>query len=457
MNYSTQLSNYFYQLVKENKDNLNLLEFDIDRSMDFNEFDKYIKQQNDYIKGKLNIIKKIYENALYVSCKDFIKIYASNLDEIITRYPTNEYCHMLICPQENIIKSNFYFSLYFLSKYLEKTKNKLEHIFLHIYDAINYKLTDNRIKLLIFTDDFVYSGKQLGGSINKTMNFDTHGVCTPSIFDKNIKIYLNIVGLTNLASRLISECIHDSKNTLIIPKDCIKNPPSFYDTVVKVFNIDISSNLVEYEKKIFIDKYLLTNDINILTSISNNNIEFTPFFTNVINGFGLRTPDISMVYLFCKYPDHFSTFANMSTLIIPYNKCILDLSKINKEIFNVTINNDSTTITPKNNVVKIDIKNISTYDFNNNGYFNEFIKIIKNTDTYGRIDTFYKKIKYKNYNGDIFNLQYIYFISGYFKLYIIALQKQSEYECECKYKQQNEFKNKYIKYKTKYLNLKKNN
>ncbi len=315
----TQLVNFFYELVEKNKEFLDLKKYDIDHSMNFDEFDEFI-ELNPHLKERLEIIKTFYSHTLYVSCQDFIDILNKNIDEIVSDY--NDFYHILVVPQNlNSQKSNFYFILYFLHNYKIKTNNTIKYIFTDIDTAIAYNLPNDK-KLLIFCDDFVYSGRQLGSELNKSIAYD-------NIIKKKyeVKIYLNIVGITQKAKfLLLSSSV--TENDLIFSKNCIQSTPSFLNTMLDMSKINFNDYGIDFDTKIKkLHKYIY--DVDFLSIIFNSNaITIDSIFQKIKNK--MFDSDVSMVYLFSKYPDVISS-AELLCAFTP-NEYILNLSKLNEHI-----------------------------------------------------------------------------------------------------------------------------
>jgi hypothetical protein len=264
---------------------------------------------------------------------------------------------------------------------------------------------------------------------------------------------------------------------VIIPKNCIQKTPSFKNTIIQMANIDYK-NKEPSQIMNLINNYIFQNDL-LSIEIYYGFIALNSIFKNIVNRMGKQN-DVSMVYLFSKYPDAVST-TEMLCAFKP-SKYILDLSKLDKSIFlkiSHYIRNEgpeyflhSDDLDGKNIINDIVEKHensdyiTNTYDFiiKCNGD-DEIIPIIQNWTT-KEIDgfdskeyfigsnkcsdvcyePFYKKINYKNYNNTI--LKKNLYLKDCYDEYFCNMEEKSKIDSD------KNFENKYIKYKNKYLNLK---
>ena len=218
------------------------------------------------------------------------------------------YHPVLIVSKSALNKSNVFFSLYFL-----KILNMKGRTITHVYETIDDALRDmaeivpsGKRCLIIFCDDFSYSGKQLADHINspyKNKKVERND---------NIKYYLNIIGWTfGAKNRIISE-FEKSEDSLIIGTNSISISEKASENSVLHF---VENYLVdkfgpvmfkEYGSKLFhlIDCYSLTYDYD--------KIIFSSLFGSQ---FISHSKDTSLIYLFNKYPDETSTINNLCRII----------------------------------------------------------------------------------------------------------------------------------------------
>jgi hypothetical protein len=484
------LSNYLYTLVEKNIEKMDLIQYDQDHSMNFEMFDEFTCH-NQVIKNKLQILKDFYSSTMYITCDKFIKILNQNIDEIVTDY--SDYHHILVLPKRcRIYKSNFYFILYFLHMYQIKTGKKIEYIFFGMTYAIECSLFPNNEKLIIVCDDFIYSGNQIKCFTQRPKDCD-------------IKIYFNVVGLTMEARILLEECSYHPETYIIFPKNCIQSTPSFFSTLRKMSGIDFADQSVDIDTKLIkLDHFIYNNDF-LSVELLNRQVTLWSIFERIRKQItNIDKRDISLVYLFYKYPDDVSTVDSLCIFKIP--KYVLDSSKINEHLslsneidrmmgygqdYNLEandINGNSIMSTiikkiendienDKPNIIKTDIiKKIETETFNSSQYnfiikcTNPFekkyikdINIIQNWDTRqfytGNtcsekcIKPFYKQFLYINYDNS--NMDKKINLLTQFEKYnehITTLQTIPSVNTNTT---PSAFV-KYIKYKNKYLNLKNN-
>ena len=113
---------------------------------------KFIDNSDNNVK---NIIKKILKNTKYISKKFFFNQLRKNIKYLIKITKKNKYLYIII-DENNKNKSNYWVYLY-LKKIL-KTKLKILN-----YENDKYNLKNN--DYIIFVDDCIYTGNQLGAKI----------------------------------------------------------------------------------------------------------------------------------------------------------------------------------------------------------------------------------------------------------------------------------------------------
>ena len=334
---------YIYELVDNNKEFLDLSKYNQNHYFRKNIFNEYIKNIDPKYKDILNymnLYKYIYDNVTYISNFDTIIKINENIEEINTKY--SDYEHIILLNRSSLDnmtqRSNFYFTLYFIYKYTLQKNKLIENIFIDLNNMfnnlnniliiedgeyiINDKLkqfTDKKL-LFIICDDFVYSGEQV-----ISYNFTPlKRKLEPLKINKNIKFYLNIIGISpNIYNKIEDLNIietSDDKN-IIIPSKIIKI--DLYENIIyDYFYIYINYLISEYIGEILISEYIgeiLNNDKLSIENKINNLIKFNDltYITKDKNGNIIFEHNIqtmksrTLTYLDFKYPDFISTVPSL--------------------------------------------------------------------------------------------------------------------------------------------------
>ena len=291
----TNISDFCYEFLNQNLDFFDdLKKYDKDISIDTSNLEHYIHCNNNY-SPFFSLMKQILEQVRYISCDEFINITNSNIDEICELI-NDDYEPVLIMTDANINKSNFYYNFYLLY-HLKKRHIIIKYIYSNLYDLFDYEDIKNTIKckiskkiIFIICDDVSYSGQQLAEHLTTGGEINLH--------NKN-KIFLNIIALLPTAIETIKMFFQDIERDLIIPKK-----------VILIKDTDSCSSIERCLINIFGKNY--RNDLNLMDCYVLNKgkaigeIFITKLFDDMTFGpdyVSRNSINISLVYLFQKYPD----------------------------------------------------------------------------------------------------------------------------------------------------------
>ena len=497
------LSSFCYDFISQNHAIINdLKQYDIDYSQNIQAIRDFVESQQ-CCKKYFQFIERMLNTTKYVSCDEFIRILSSNIIEIVNLAQTNEL--ILIITNESILKSNIFYSLYTLNKLLEKDV-KINHIYEKLEDIIEEQENIFNLKsslcirknaIIIFCDDISYSGSQLAEHINDINMYytldqkDKHSGYGYAVeysdkgYDKqlelnpNIQIFLNLIGILPTAHNLIKS---QFKNTtqLIIPIATI-----CFSGIVTL------DQLIQDEaskQQLTINQFLKLNDCYTLNRIKKSIILESQFTTHLRFN-RPSTTELSLVYPFNKYPDGISTYSRLCFI-----KYFDNLLTLNVDMFINTFSIYSTTFSNENNIdlkqlmekFKIEDAESLVNDIISKYEDSEKIKDIKWIDSCGistNVNNFintngnwFKSLNVFNDDKDyITNFQgdchigksviksFYHFLSYKMSSFTInnrdsilqIKQKNDKFTKNTKYLLNNSYKKKYLKYKNKYLQLKK--
>lgn len=288
---------YVMKFILENESLFDLDRLTQDHSIDMDCLQKYIAYQsgNEKTKTFWDFFYYLYQHIQYISNETITKQYDSNIDELYDLYTYGiigvlEVSLILILPR-NTDKSNFYFTLYFLYRYQKKYGDACKDIqiiteydFVYHSDILNIDFKKKHT-VFIFTDDFSYSGTQMSQSVKVPydMNLYPHLKEPTGQYRENFSIYLNVVGMTQIA-HLLFESIKEVN--IMIPEQCfIPKDETFRDILTK---------------------YCRINDVTIssidVLYFSHKNKSIKSFLEKFIVSI-----DLSLIYLSFKYPDNISS------------------------------------------------------------------------------------------------------------------------------------------------------
>lgn len=404
------LIDYLYGLVDINKKKLDLTLYDQKHNFLKENFKKYIDIQKKLkvnIEQQLNILDKIYENIIYIPIDKIVAILDSNIMELKTTY--KDYNHILVLSKYAVpTKSNFFFYLYFLHRYEFLTGERIKFVINSIYDVSNYEKCDkniitysdeipiefnfnklnvdkNKKNLLIFCDDFSYSGKQLTENFN--LNENTYGKSLK--YDNNTFIFLNIIGaMKNTAIKLFNTIV---PNNIIIPINAkiIPENTQTNDNIYSIINkLCAENNKIRiYNRQSFLTllDFILEHDIYRIIEGKNQNTKKSEYYF-MKGELGMIYTDIdkfklSLVYLDFKYPDAISTLSTFCKYdLYNNNEYYLNFNEFKKLIFeNVNINGIIYPMVSGYDLIKILYDNpfinmiLPEKDYNNKDIINESI------------------------------------------------------------------------------------
>jgi hypothetical protein len=404
-------------------------------------------------------------------------IYDNNVNELDELMKTGKYELVLVTTNFQIIKSNFWLSMYIYGKLKSKgitikyAISTIANLFsvkdistrsnplderLEQYSKISERIGDKKI-LLLFCDDVLYSGSQIAGQISGwSVGLIKHNGTLDVSNHPKLSVYLCIVGATELAFNKVKNTWSD-RDKIIMPNHIIK--PKSINEILRMMEIDINNR-----KKI-------STDYDMLVIKKETIQEFPPIESYVIESLfntmlGLdvtkNSLELTGTYLDMKYPDSLSTLPTLCKINISGNVEFLydKLSEANKAKLDDKLKDQPFVIIDNDvlkNVLLIDEKDVELVlndDFvllekkynlikRNCGTIPEKMSTIKNCKELDLYESctkqecpppFYKKINY-----DVLNLDIKKNLLDNFKL---ILHGGNYYA-------------KYIKYKSKYQKLKK--
>ena len=476
---SSEMALYCYKIINLNEENLDLSKYPDDSALLLNNIDKYNKIQNCSA-NYMNVLKDIYSKYVYISKSSIIYTLNENCNEIIELVETMNYVPVVIMTNEIVDKSNIFFTLYFLNQYKKKTGKEINFVYEKTSDLFNFgdcvKITDTNLckkedfenvsyreseehlflskkTLIIFCDDFSYSGSQLNinmTGLDSTISVHDYKISFRYSIAKNVLFFLNIVGYTRDAYLKIKSVFSNSLQNVKFARRCIERNVRLQDIINDYLRTKLMIN----------NNYIKDNDFYVMEKIDGK-IIVKPQFKEAFD----KIDNLTMIYPFHKYPDIISTTSVLCRIKTMENKYYFDLSEF-KKIYpriNTLIKSeedfDLFKILRHEPAIKFLLDN-----WNDDTQMNRFpwikkcshidndmlilyegeywIKMMKNCQydsdwspmscNYKCIDSFYKFINWNSLN------KYITVKENF------IIMKESA------------MKKKYIKYKTKYLNLKKN-
>jgi hypothetical protein len=302
--------NFCYYIIDNNIDIFDLSIHTENKSINLSNLYNYISSNQSCSVKYLNFIKVIFENIKYISNDEAIRILDDNIDEIINTF--SEYNHILFISNDfdNIKKSNFYFTLYFLKRYRDISGKIIDDI---VYSDYLTPIFNDKKNLIILCDDVSYSGQQIVETlISKNLNNYLDNI-KKKYSSFMISIYLNIFGYTDIANNYICEYMPFTYSGLTVNSIKILFPQNQQPIVNKISKvlqkISGSVNIFLISENIFNNDILIYKKNNILSSL---------FFL-------FEYYDYNLVYLFLKYPDKFSIYPSF---------CAIELLDSKTETFN---------------------------------------------------------------------------------------------------------------------------
>jgi hypothetical protein len=297
-----------------------LKKFDIDHSIKLQILNTYTDNQT-CSKAYFDLVKHIFEKSTYISCDDFIEKYDERIDELITNYSDK---NLIVCiptdiptKTEILTKSNFYFTLYFLYRYRENKGEPIEYVHGYRWNIRNKPITvDIENPLFIICDDFVYSGTQISNTI--VYCFSKITTLSP------IEIYLCIIGKTLHSQKKFEKFRVGRFNyNVIIPQNLLEQsvqPVTLRDVLIDKIHEDnhIEKSIINDD---VIYDFVAQNNMYILEVVDNEIFAIEQFFkTHAVGDSEIDRLNITLTYLFFKYPDYISTINSMCVLDDNNNK-----------------------------------------------------------------------------------------------------------------------------------------
>lgn len=199
--------------------------------------EKFINRANEETKP---IISKIIKNTLYITINKFLKLFLRNLKVFLRNYKKKVLYIFIDKIQGYKQKSN-----YWLYEYI---KEKLPTYVIHLISNFNYDLQNfDEDDYILFIDDCIYSGNQLGGQI---ANFIYYNESKMKINNyTNIFVLVPFIASTgmNYLNEIFKDNNEDNKFRLHYNKFIIK--PINTDDLLTRKEIDIMNKY--YPQKIY--------------------------------------------------------------------------------------------------------------------------------------------------------------------------------------------------------------
>ena len=249
----TNFSDTMYKFIDENLELFALHNVMEDHSMNIDCLTKYIEHQRENEKtSKLfwDFYEYFYKNIIYISNNDIIEQYEKNAHEIYNLsknvHENGVEYHIIIILTNEISKSDYYFTLYFLHLYRNLYPDDYQNI--HVImesDIISGIVNDvSKHTIYIITDDVCYSGGQMHETIKhryrKQFSRYKNGK------DKNYSIYINVIGMTDISLNLIDTITWVK---IIIPNECLTYKNITYNAIFnkycKEYNYDMKIESVD--------------------------------------------------------------------------------------------------------------------------------------------------------------------------------------------------------------------
>jgi hypothetical protein len=410
-------------------------------------------------------IYDMIDSVKYITCDEMIRVFQQNIFDIWSKHIDGYKLVIVIPPNATLEKSNIYYILYTLYHLRESFDIIIEHMFIgnHLRKQFPYPLDDGSKYLLIFTDDFSYSGGQLRDdyireSLNsfnvfklKDKNKNVFNNNNKNVFNnnnyllnrnpyiENIQYYLNIVGWTPRARKYITKyflssdsLVNNFNNFVEIEerslsmynffryfyKKKLREDPLFKKRKTKTnasrnnrnnnnINNQNNSVIVDYNDDTYNFMYLY-DLIKVIKVVEGNNTRYEVISTikQMFSIFFLRNiKKQSLIYLFSKYPDQVSTYSKLCMVEIHEDAYILDIDKF-LGVTGIDPYSFIYSICPKGHIGKYILKHtpeeIETFLIpcnNTNSNGNYLKKNFLNRDHYGKR----KPIKYSRKYLKLFN------------------------------------------------------
>lgn len=239
-----------------------------------------------------NLFTSIIKKSKLFKHSDFVKAYNKNVKDIIRISKISKTYIYIICPNNDIKKSNFFYTL--LTYYLIKNKATIEGIFYNLQEFNNHIKTlpvEETDKILaIISDDVSYSGSQLASFFSGKY-----------VIDKRVYIYFNIVGYQEKAQKLIEErsrgLIDRSKLIFGAGSTFIQNQlfNRTENIIQNILNLDDVDKVYQHLELYKLYKFNLSKDV-LKSKVESHEI--------------IKAEEIynSAIILFQKYPDSLSTY-----------------------------------------------------------------------------------------------------------------------------------------------------
>ena len=477
MSIDRKLGDFCYTIIEENQQRFDrpLTDYENNYIQDIDTINDFIEKQ-EHCKKYFELIGDLLKASKYISAREFEDILQKNVDEINDLVERYGYELILIIPNDIFIKSNIFYSLYFLQLLFKKHGKKINYICTKFKDIMNETILCDEIKdkekLFIICDDISYSGTQLTSYVIEFFDI------MPK-YETKSKLYLNLVGLLPQSILLIEGSLLEFfikkqitmsiDEFLIYPSNCIKISEHDDSACFRQFLINrmIKEGYDDTSDK-NIELYI--NKINCYKLIISNTFLIQEFRPSLINWGYPSHKNKSLIYSFQSYPDDLSIFKKLCYIETPVDY-IIDLDKLLEEInlpateffriFGIMKKNiELNTVLLKAKYPPVKIKEL----------FDELNLIFKENKL---IDLKWLKLyNQASFMPTIQNGNYSNFQYKICELVIPKFYKLLEYNgfAEANYKKENlldllkiesiriyniDGLNKYIKYKKKYLQLKK--
>lgn len=126
-----------------------------------NNLNKFIQKSDDKVK---EIVKKIFNNTSFITKKEFFREFYKNIDYLLSIIVKNKILNIYIFLNKDKNKSNYWLFKYFL-KYIKKFNKELKISKFGYYNLSKISMKLNENDIVLFIDDCIYTGNQLGANI----------------------------------------------------------------------------------------------------------------------------------------------------------------------------------------------------------------------------------------------------------------------------------------------------
>ena len=337
---SESIKNFFYYIL-DNNEEINHIFEDL-TTLENHEIDKeklrgYIEQKKlvPGCKKYCELMEELFDSFQYISATEAKVALNNNIEDIKQKHREGYTLAIAISnlSQTTLSNSNMFYTLYLLY-HLKNDGITVDYFFSSHFQ--NYIPEDDTRKyLIIFSDDFSYSGGQLLddgiryilGQNDKIYHDEETDVIIATIgeISDNVKIYLNIIGFTTKAKERILNYLNSTPEVIpgAIPGILIDNFNNFVEVKEKSLSVGNFLNHFFETKKSegdpLLDGIESTGDFSFLAFYDCIKvISDVPFRLKPMLHSLLENKDKTLIYLFSKYPDGASTYNQLCFFELNY-------------------------------------------------------------------------------------------------------------------------------------------